>query len=50
MWYNGSMQYTVTSSYCKKRRGQDTEHDRCYGRQDVGLSCTCPCHDKKENA
>lgn len=37
----------MISSYCKKRNGQETEHDRCYGKGQH-LECECKCH--KEEA
>jgi hypothetical protein len=41
--------YEAISSYCKKRVGQEPEHDRCYGPQkDWYLSCNCKCHAQKE--
>ena len=41
--------YEIVSSYCKKRVGQEADHDRCYGRQSEGyLSCNCKCHAQQE--
>ena len=41
--------YEAISSYCKKRVGQESDHDRCYGPQkDWYLSCTCKCHAQQE--
>jgi hypothetical protein len=35
------------STYCKKRTGQEQEHDRCYGNGKY-LICECKCHKKEE--
>jgi len=37
----------VISAYCKKQRGYESDHDRCYGKGEY-LTCDCECH--KEEA
>lgn len=33
----------MISSYCKRRLGQEAEHERCYGKSEY-LTCECKCH------
>ena len=40
------MTYQAISAYCRKRVGQEAEHDRCYGRGGEYLECSCPCHER----